>query len=367
MSIKLSGNSYTLLISIGIAICLIFYLLISILGYYPPLPGGDDTQFWINVASGHSESTNIWSSVVSFFQVYTPNGLQTLLFLLGTLKYLVNPILVIILVQQGFTLLRINLYGKIGLAYSLLYPTIFFIIGGLYRDPLICTLSLLIYIALSNYSMISKGLTLMKLLCILVFGFAATLSISLRPHILFFFYISAIFSFSFLILKKFFKPKSLFFIGAISTLIGVSFAVTIHKDFLLALITSYEGTSDNSVFVHLINLPWLGGPLYLGVNFLYSFLALNPSNPAYIFIFLIETLPFLFALRVFYSRSNIILENPAYLYLITFMFANVLMLSLSCPNSGSSLRYRYPIFMTTVPFSLMLLNRYDKRKDSSYV
>ena len=367
MHIRLSGRSYTFAVSLGAIFCLSSFLLVAIIEYYPPLPGGDDTQFWIYVASGYRESTNLWASVVSFFHVDTPNGFHALLFLLGTLKYLLNPILVVFLVQQEFKLTKIKRYGKIGLAYALLYPTIYFIIGGLYRDPLICTLYLFIFLTLSKERITSKSLSLIQLLYILVLGLSFTLLVSLRPQILSILIISMLYFFPLVLLKRYFEPKILLFLFGISTLVAVSFIVTIYRVAFLSLITSYEGINEGSIFVSLINLPLLGGPLYLTANFFYSFLALNPSSPAYVLIFLLETLPALLALNVFYTYSDILLKNPAYLFLVSFIVANILIVSLSSPNTGTSLRYRYPIFMATVPFALMLVNRYNARKDSLHV
>lgn len=362
MRLRFSGKSYTFLVSIGIAFCFVFYLLITTLGYYPPLPGGDDTQFWIYVASGYRESTNVWASLVAFFQADTPNGLHALLFLLGTLKYLVNPILVVILIETNIVIRKIKHFSKIGLAYALLYPTIYFVIGGLYRDPLICTLYLLIFITLCKYSTISGSSLLTKVVYIVILSLFAILTIALRPQILYISIISLLYFSSSLFLRKYLKPKSIVNLAAISTIIGVSYAVTTNKEVLLTLITSFEGTSGDSVFVALINLPWIGGPLYLAANFIYSFLAFNPSKPAYIMVFLFETLPALLTLRVFFNYSSIIFKNRVYLFLVSFIFSNVLILSLSCPNTGSSLRYRYPIFMTTVPFALMLINKNNYQK-----
>lgn len=355
MHIRLSGKTYTFLVTLGALLSLVFLALISILGYYPPLPGGDDTQFWISVASGHREASNMWSYIVSLFHVDTSSGFQRLLSVLGIFKYLVNPILLVILIQQQILPLKITHYGKTGLAYILLYPTSYFIIGGLYRDPIICTLYLLIFLSLCMSSISAhKSITLRTLSCAFVLILAYISSIVLRPQVLYILFITALYFIGFGIFKRHLKPKPLLILAAISTLIGVSILATVYNEFLISHITSFEGTGERSFLVTLINVPLIGGPLYLIANLLYSFLGLNPSNPAYIPIFLFETIPAILAFRYLCSSPSQVLRNPINLFLFSFILANILVVSLSCPNTGSSLRYRFPIFITIVPFALML-------------
>lgn len=293
--------------------------------------GGNDSDYYDDYALGHTDNAvNIWPILLRHLNsigLYSREGMSFFLMFLGIG---VIPFLVSKLSVEKESALKRRIFWLTAVVISA-YPTIFFFTLDIYRDVFMVFVFL---VGIAIFKKISDSTTTLSIL----FLFLAGLTISyllylLRPY-LGFGYLIALIGARFYSFKKFpliatlliyfFALNAIFYVGLMQPIVDYR-----------SLFGGIEAGGSN------LGISFSSAAMFLPdliKSFIFQMLGIYFVNSASIFVFIIESVPFIAAFT--YVLKNRVYSNKFVDYLIVFFIVYSTIWLLGNDNLGTAVRLR---------------------------
>ena len=310
--------------------------------------GGNDADSYNNYALGYDVfAVNLWSDILRFlneFGIYNRVGIK---FFLAFIGFLVIPFVFAAIAVDNNKKYNKNYFWFAALVVSS-YPTILYFTLDIYRDVFVIFIFLLAlffvrcYIESKNFMLRFYCFFIILYLSYLLFGFRNYLGIA---------FLFAFLTFYFLDFKKVNLMRlSLAFIA----LINIFFSLGMFDLIILyrSLFNEMEGAGSNLGIV-------FDSKLLFSYNFIKSFIfqmvGLFFSNASAAFVFLVESLPFIFFFV--YSIRNRQYSTKFVDFLILFFVAYATIWLIGNDNLGTAARLRVYNYLSVFLIFLIIYQR----------
>lgn len=311
--------------------------------------GGNDSDYYDDYALGHTDvAVNIWPILLRCLNnigLYSRQGISIFLMLLGTVLI---PLLVSKLSTEKDSTLKNRVFWIISVIIAA-YPTIFFFTLDIYRDVFMV---LVFLVGIAIFKKISESTTIRSIL----FLFLAGLTISyllylLRPYLGFGYFIALIGA-KFYSFKKYpFVSTVLIYLLALNTVfyIGLMQPIVEYR----SLFGGIEAGGSN------LGITFSSAVMFLPdliKSFIFQMLGLYFVNSASIFVFIVESVPFIAAFA--YILKNRAYSNKFVDYLVVFFIVYSTIWLLGNDNLGTAVRLRiYNYISVCIACALIYQNK----------